>query len=392
MQRILTIVGLQAYAVLLALYQGLSSVRTDEAKYLLDIPYPHPPLMRSVMEATEFLEFQEMFWRVLLATLLVQAVWLLVRMSTGFSPEQRLTICGLWIFASSIIFQSGTIMMAPITALQGLVFVWLWLNTEDQKSYAGWIALFWLASLFTAYQAVLFGPLVLAIFWRMRLPFVQTILAVGVPIALTVLYVSTNPLAAASFLNAGGQNTHMALVDTLQMVLGSWLTSGSVVLSIAGVVGIVRSKNYALLGSIALVFLFLMTSFRGYYAILFLPLLIGGVIAYPAVLKKSASLLALQIVVSVWMFAHASLAFYPSPARTVMTMVNQLQSEGIVLISGSFGHEWQYESEGTVMRYTPSLLSKAKAVVCLDACPGVSGYGFYQIENTAQEVWVRSSR
>ncbi|MBT7337991.1 hypothetical protein HN801_04790, partial [Candidatus Peregrinibacteria bacterium] len=73
-------------------------------------------------------------------------------------------------------------------------------------------------------------------------------------------------------------------------------------------------------------------------------------------------------------------------------MVNQLQSEGIVLISGSFGHEWQYESEGTVMRYTPSLLSKAKAVVCLDACPGVSGYGFYQIENTAQEVWVRSSR
>ena len=176
------------------------------------------------------------------------------------------------------------------------------------------------------------------------------------------------------------------------MVLGSWLTSGSVVLSIAGVVGIVRSKNYALLGSIALVFLFLMTSFRGYYAILFLPLLIGGVIAYPAVLKKSASLLALQIVVSVWMFAHASLAFYPSPARTVMTMVNQLQSEGIVLISGSFGHEWQYESEGTVMRYTPSLLSKAKAVVCLDACPGVSGYGFYQIENTAQEVWVRSSR
>lgn len=388
MQRLLSIIGLQAYAVLLALYQGLSSVHTDEAKYLLDIPYPHPPLMRGIIHATEGMVYQEMFWRVLLATVLVQSVWLVARMANKMSTEKRLTLCGMWIFSSAVLFQAGSIMMAPITALQGLCFVWL-LFADTPRKYAGWIALLWLVSLFTAYQAILYGPVALAVLWRMRVPLQTILLALGVPVALVILYIATNPLAAASFMHAGGQHASLPFIDTVQIVGSTWLWSGSVAFSIIGVISILISSRRALLGSFVLICAFLMVSFRPYYAVLFLPLFAGGVVAYPTILKRSATLLAFHIVMTVWIFAHTSLAFYPAPSRTVMQQVNAIDREGEVLINGSFGHDWQYESRSPVLRFTPSLLSKAKAVVCLEPCINIRGYGFYQIENIAVETWVR---
>lgn len=253
----------------------------------------------------------------------------------------------------------------------------------------GWIALFWLATLFTAYQAVLYLPIVIAIFWKAKVHPIRSALAIGIPLLLVTLYIASNPLAAASFVNAGGQNTGQPLIDLLQITLTSWLWAGSAVLSVIGVIGMLKGKQWALLLSFLLVCAFHVTSYRMYYPVLFLPLLVGGVVASPGVLKKSATLLAMQIVTAVFIFAHTQLEFYNSSARIVMHQVNQLQSDGAVLISGSFGHNWQYESTSPILRYRPSLLSKAKAVVCLDACPGVSGYGFYQIENVGQEVWIR---
>ena len=394
MQRFLSIIGLQAYAVLLALYQGLGSVRTDEAKYLLDIPYPHPPLARFIIDLTESFGFQEMLWRIILATLLVQSVWIVLHMARYFSREYFLTIGGLWIFSAAIIFQSGSIMMAPITAMQGLLFVWILYEVENGKwkvERAVGVALLWLVSLFTAYQAVLYAPIVFMIFLRLKVPFTKRIFAIGIPILLVVLYITTNPLALASFINAGGQNTHIPFLDILQHVLGSWLWAGSGVLSIIGVIGMIRSRNRALIGSFILVFAFLLTSYRFYYAVLFIPLLVGGVISYPSVLKRSATLLALHIIISVWIFAETTLSFAPSAARTVMQSIENIPVSGAVLINGSFGHEWQYESTSPVMRYTPILLSKAKAVVCLESCIGIQKYNFFQIGNIGQEVWVRKS-
>jgi len=394
MQRILTIIGLQAYAVLLALYQGLGSVRTDEAKYLLDIPYPHPPLVRFIIDLTEPLGYQEMLWRLLLATVLVQSVWIVLHMARTFSREYFLTIGGLWIFSAAIIFQSGSIMMAPITAIQGLLFVWTLYEVENGKwkvESAVWIAFLWLISLFTAYQALLYAPIVLAIFLRLKVPFTKIVLAIGLPILLVALYITTNPLALASFISAGGQNTHVPFLDVIQSVLGSWLWAGSGVLSIIGLIGMIRSKNNALLGSFVLVFLFLLVSYRSYYAILFTPLLVGGVLFYPAVLKRSATLLALHIVISVWIFAQTTLSFSPSVARMVMQRLSDVPVQGVVLVHGSFGHEWQYESTSPVMRYAPTLLSQAKAVVCLERCIGIQKYNFFQIGNIGQEVWVRKN-
>ena len=285
--------------------------------------------------------------------------------------------------------------MAVLTALQGLIFVWLLLDAGNTKyeirntNIAGWVALFWLASLFTAYQAVLYLPIVIAIFWKAKINPIHSVLAIGIPILLAAMYVASNPLAAASFIKAGGQNTGLPLFDLIQVSLMSWLWAGSAVLSVAGLIGMLKSKQWAMLFSFVLVFAFHITSYRAYYPILFLPLLVGGVIACPWVLRKSALLLAMQIVIAVYVFAHTELAFYETGARTVMRQVNQLPRQGTVLIAGGFGHGWQYESRSPILRYRPSLLSKAKAVVCLEECPGVSGYGFYQIENIPQEVWIR---
>lgn len=386
MRKLLTIIGLEGFAVLLALYQGLGGVHTDEAKYLLNIPYPHPPAARFVLSLTEFIPQQELLWRIVFATMLVQAVWLVAAMAKNMRAEDRLTLCGLWIFSAAIIFQSGTVMMAVLTALQGLLFVWL---LGRPNNNCGWAALLWLVSLFTAYQAVLYLPIVAAMFYRERVPLFRAIFAIGLPMVLTALYVATNPLAAASFVSAGGQNVGLPAEDVLMMTMHSWLWSGSVVLSVAGVIGMIRAKHRPLVLSFLLIIAFHVTSFRPYYAIIFLPVLVGGVIAYPSVLKRSATLLAMQIIVAVFIFAHTQLSFYESPARTVMRQLNQLPQEGSVLIAGNFGHQWQYESTSPIYRYRPNLLSQAKAVVCIDACPGIGGYGFYQIENIAQEVWVR---
>ncbi len=399
LRHVLTAVLLQAFAVLLALYQNIGSVRTDEAKYLLNIPYPHPPLARAVIHSLEWMPYQELFWRVVFASLLVQSVWLVVRLAKNLSSDYRLALAGFWIFSASVLFQSGTIMMAPLTALQGLVFVWLLTELATQRRdgcrlsvvgcYADWIPLFWLGSLFTAYQAILYLPIVVAIVWRMNMrPFMKG-LVVFVPVLLLSLYILGNPLAISSFLSAGGQNAALSPALLFTQVLTAWLFSGSVVLSVVGVMGMWRSRSIPLLISTAMVVLFLAVSYRSYYAILFLPLLVGGVAASPVILRKSATLLAMQIVAATAMFAHAHLEFSESSARKVMRVLNAQPGEGIVLVSGTFGHEWQYESTSPMYRYRSALLSRAKAVVCLEACPEVSGYGFSPIEKISQDVWVR---
>ena len=76
MQVLITVAGLEVYALALAFLQAMSGVRTDEAKYLLNIPYPHPPAARFVLGLTDGWAYQEIFWRIVFATLLVQAVFL----------------------------------------------------------------------------------------------------------------------------------------------------------------------------------------------------------------------------------------------------------------------------------------------------------------------------
>lgn len=391
-RRYLLLLFLQAYAILLALVQSLGGVRTDEAKYLLNIPYPHPPALRFVMGLTESMPFQELFWRLILATALVHAVWFVWDMARGLTAEKRLTLCALWLSAGGLLFQAGTVMMAPVTALQGLVFVWLLFSGQrsSNSGRTGWIALFWLASLFTAYQAVLFLPLIPPVLRKYGLTWTQAMIATCVPVALLVMYVGASPLAALSFLQAGDVNSAVSGEGIFNAILKAWLIAGSGVLSVIGTYGIVRSKNIPLLLSFILLCIFLSVSFKDYYAVIFLPLFIGGAVAYSPTLHRSHGILAVQLVCAVVLFAQTPLTPPGStPARRVMGLLSGISGDGAVLIHGSFGHEWQYESTSPILRYRPALLSKAKAVVCLLSCPEVAHYGFYQVLNIGEEVWVR---
>ncbi|MBI5156250.1 hypothetical protein HZA45_03180, partial [Candidatus Peregrinibacteria bacterium] len=129
-QVFISIIGLEAYAIILAFLQAMSGVRTDEAKYLLNIPYPHPPAARFLLGLTDGWAYQEFFWRFLFATLLVQAVFLIWSMGKILPRRDRFTLCGVWLFSAAFVAQTGSIMMAELTALQGLVFTWLWIRRD----------------------------------------------------------------------------------------------------------------------------------------------------------------------------------------------------------------------------------------------------------------------
>jgi len=339
MQRLMLIAGLEVWAFVLAFAQSLGGgVRTDEAKYLLNIPYPQPPLARTILGWTEAWPFQEMFWRIVFATLLVQAVWLVWDLGRDLPREHRFVLALGWLLSASVLFQAGTLMMAPLTALQGLIFVWLALNrslpmslNENSATGSGlflrgrgttlMIGMLWLASLFTAYQAILYLPLPWMILRRRNAPLWEQVLYLGFPIVLLTLYTLTNPLAVASFMNAGGENLDIPFAFWFWYLARLWITGGSLALTILGIIGMIRSRNLALLGAFLLTSVFCFVSFRDYYDILFTPLFVGGAFLYLRTASKRIPLVPFLIVlVGVTLL---SARFVPpivdlGPAREVM--------------------------------------------------------------------------
>src|SRR3989338_1752916 len=168
------VIGLELLAILLAWLQSLGGVRTDEAKMLLNIPYPHPPLLRWIVSQTEALPFQEMLWRVLLASIVVQAVWLVWDMGRDLPRGARMVAAGAWLLSAAVLAQAGSITTALVTAVWGLVFCWFFVRLELEtpsprgREYIPWVTLLWLFSLFTAYQAVLYVPILIAVILRLR--------------------------------------------------------------------------------------------------------------------------------------------------------------------------------------------------------------------------------
>ena len=123
MRRVVSILLLEIAAAGLAVLKWMGGVRTDEAKYFLNIPYPHPPLVRTMLHWTVLLPGAELVWRVVFATLLFQGVWLLWRSGRAFPRGLRILLAGAWLTSAATILQTGTVMMAPLTALFGLVLV-----------------------------------------------------------------------------------------------------------------------------------------------------------------------------------------------------------------------------------------------------------------------------
>lgn len=390
-RKLTAVIGFQMYALALALFQMQIGVRTDEAKYLLNIPYPHPPAARWVFSLLDGWMWPDMFWRIVMATLLVQAVWLISGMLHDTTRTQRGAAMAAWLLSAAVVFQAGTVMMAPLTALQALVFLWLLLRGRDNSAIAGLIGLFWLLSLFTAYQAVLFAPLVLAVFYRTNISWWKKALLFLIPLILLDLYTLTNPLAAASMLNHAGKDATQTLLQRGIDTGWIWLIGGSGALSIAGTLGLLIRPRWGLIFSFLLVAAYVFLSRYNYYAILFTPLFIAGLIRLLRTMPHMAlPVAALVPVGTLWLFA-----LYPPPAPSVvpqvMETVRKNGQDGEILIAGSFGHEWQHASTAPVRRYHSRFLVDAAAVVCLVPCEEMATQSrWIRAENTPVEVWLKA--
>lgn len=386
MKKYLPHIWLEVYAVALAALHLPRGLVTDEAKYLLNIPYPHPPLVRTLMNWTECLPIQELFWRIVIASMVVQAVWLVWDMGRSLTQEQRGLLAAGWLLSAAIMLQAGTILMAPFTAVQALVFLWLLQHQAFVNKYSALVALFWLASLFTAYQIALFIPVVALLFWRTPLSNTYKIICFGVPVFLLALYTLANPLVPASMLLAGTQNTSLAAGQKFEYVVLLWAVGGSVIFSALGTLGIALKKRWDLALCLLLLIAYVSLSYRPYYAILFTPLFVAGSLAAPRVLCCARSRVILLAIISFLFVKEFGPSLQPSVARQVGHMLQA--TPGTVLIHGSYGHQWQYELTQPVRQYRSDRTEKAAAIICLEQCADVPD-DFKPVMVGNVVVWIR---
>ena len=391
------IVLLELYALLLVLLVMPGGVKTDEAKYLLSIPYPHPPVIRQILSAMKSFPYQEFLARLIFSSIVVQSVWFIRDLGVVLSRPRRAALVSGWLFSAAVILQSGTVMLTTLTAVFGLIFLWLAMTpSEPDQSTSPFIGLLWLFGLFSAFQTVLYFPLVWSAQVSARASRTKALIYVGVPILLLGLYSLTNPLVPASILKLSGQDSALPASLRFQNAGWIWLIAGSGVGSLIGSWGLIIGGRRDLQLSALVLGVYFFISSAQYYAILFTPLLIGGVFILLRQRKIFPALfISLQAVTAVILTVLFLPPFQVSDARKVMEKLRARGSAGLILIDGVFGHEWQYESRVPVRRYSPELSSDvedlAGAIVCTKKTgeEQIDTEKWVRIENQPMEVWVR---
>lgn len=386
MRRALTVtLGIVCMALLLAFVQMRLGVHTDEAKYLLNVPYPHPPLARWLLSRIDGWFLQEQCWRIVLAVALLQSGWIAADLVDRRYPRERIAALCAWLGGAAVLLQAGTVMMAPLSAMALLVFLWL---LRRPSWTAGAIGLLWLASLATAYQGVLALPVVWAALRRGGASRLLTLGIVGMPLLLLALYTLTNPLAAAALLGRGSGDGagHWGDVAVLLGMAGSFLGTG------IALWGLGRAHR-AVVASFALTLAYVLTSSpHEYYAVLFAPFLAYGMAhALEAVPSLWRGVLVGVPLIGVSV-ALATLSSAPVvPARATAALLSAEGIRGVVLLQEPFGHEWQYELPNPILRFEPHLLPRAEAVICPANCPALPTWGdaWVRLETAPVETWIR---
>lgn len=368
----MTIAGLELYAIAIAAFQFQLGLRTDEAKYLLNIPYPHPPLVRWVMGITSGIPAHELLWRIVMATLAVQAVWIIWRTAERLGKPPLLP-SALWLASSGLILYGGTVYLSVPTALFGFLFAVLSLDERIRISPVA-IGLLWLAALFTAYQGVLYGPLALMALRRRGTSWMESSLMLGGPLFVLGLYTLSNPLALASMAGAAGKDAGQSLGERFSQFGLLFVQGGSILLSIDGLYGLGRSRNVGLLGSFALVSAYILLSYRPYYAILLTPLLVMGCFSLPAFFTEKRAALttaALCLIIALTWLPPVKENLARSTAHRIHSA--SVEPDVPIFIAGPFGHEWQYYlSPNPVYRLgTDVPTDQPKILICTEGCDGL---------------------
>ena len=386
MRRGLTVaLGIACIALALAAIQLGIGVRTDEAKYLLDIPYPHPPLARALLSMTDGWALQEQLWRIVFAMLLVQSGWLAAALADRRFPQERFALLCAWLGSAAVLLQAGTVMMAPLTAVLLLCLLW---QVRRPSWSAGALGLLWLASLFTAYQGVLALPLAWAALRRGGASRALTVGIVGVPLLLLALYTLTNPLAAAALLGRGSGSGAGQWPQALLL----WGYAGSFLGSAIALWGLGRAHR-AVLASFALTLCYLLTSTpHEYYAVLLAPFAVYGLAhALEAVPGLWRGILIGVPCVGVALAAATWREAQVHPAEASAAALGAAGVQGTILLQEPFGHEWQYVLPNDILRYEPHLLPRAEAIVCPSACSAPSTWAddWVALDGAPVDIWVR---
>lgn len=368
MRRLKIALWLECYALVFAAVQGHNGVRTDEAKYLLDIPYPHPPLARWIFSLFDGFAWQEFFVRALVATLMVQAAWIVWDMARSLNRSGKIAACVLWLCSAAFLSQAGTVMMAPLTALQALAFLWILSLPKERLPGMPAMGFLWLATLFTALQGVLLAPLMFAALRLRGASVKQVTFYLGAPLALVSLYTLGNPLIAASLLIQSGKDAGDPMAVRAAGLLWILVLAGSGAGTFVSVLGLALKKHAWIGASFLLVAAYVFTGRFDYYAILFLPFFVTGTKHLFRRMPRVAVPAAVGIVLgTAAMFAFRTPLLTPrSVARETLVRAGT----GTILVRGSMGHEWQYEAlPGQDVRpYVQGLVPVSRAVVCFAEC------------------------
>lgn len=396
MRRIPLIILLQIYAVLLACAAYARGMVTDEAKYLLNIPYPHPPGMRFIFSLFHDLPGHELFWRIIMATLVVQSVWLVVLLARRIYSPAVMWSGLLYLASAAVVMQAGTLLMSVVNALQGFVLLTCALTAHRKWPQWAWIliGMFWLWSLFSGYQAVLYLPLVFMIYHRSPLKQWERGICIVMPLVLLVLYTLTNPLALDRIVHASGKDVSLPIGTRVSEYLMIWGMASSWVLSVLGTIGIILSRRMGLILTFILVSAYIFLSHQPYYAILLTPLLITGYLFLSQNITIQQRFIAIPALIFMIWFSLMTLQAQPTEAGTAKALSRilpqQVPQDSTMIITGSFGHEWQYYLPYIIRKYDPGMKEKdADIVICRPRCEdGELMEGKRKIEVDIQDVEV----
>lgn len=391
------VVFLEILALMLAFLQFSGGLVSDEAKYLLSIPYPHPPFIRSMLGWTASMPMHEFFWRFVCASALLQCVWFVWDLGDVLTSPRRLALAASWLLSAAVILQSGMIVMATGAALAGLVFLWWTLHPAPPRKPA-LLGCLWLAALFTAYQSAVFVPLVFSALLRSEKSKLKVFLYLCVPILLLCLYSLTNPYALTIMFHVSGEEMVIPPLTRFFNITWVWIVAGSGLLSLIGTIGILSSVRLDLVAAFGMLLGFVILTTRYYDAILFTPLLIGGLFLLFCKRRLSPGIFITAQVASaavVIFFSFPTLR--ETPARAEMRALSKYQVSGNLLINGFFGHDWQYESSMPVRKFSQELSAaaeeKAGVFVCTKgSCDGdINDELWTRLSDTPFPTWIRKT-
>jgi hypothetical protein len=389
---------LEICAIAFAQWHTYLGLQTDEAKYLLNIPYPHPPLLRSVMGATAGIPGHEWIWRFIWASILIQALWLIWDMTRQCKEHERIIVMAAWCSSTAFLLGTGSIYLSGAFAVFGVILLWLRTRPALCDRHIWIIAMGWMACVFSVFQGLLLAPLMVDVLRRAGLDVRRALIVTALPIVLLGLYVAGSPLVIATLLIHGEQGAADGTVLTrLGGTLWLWMMGGGLIGSIMGTYGIIRSKDYALMTCAALVLLYTTLSLPfPFYALLWTPLFMEGVhIALKHHrLPHHAPILPVMVLSSLILVGLR----LPSPERTAEETMRTLHVKPCdatdacepILIAGNFGHQWQYYAPRPVQRYRADAAAHASAIICLGPCqPMFITAGWKHVEASPVEAWVR---